>query len=211
MKVTKFVHSCLLVETPKLNILIDPGNYTWQSHLLVPDKLPRLDYIVVTHEHADHYHLPALKALSSRFPHVPIITNNDLAKKLASEGFKNPITSGSEESIVVFEAPHEPLPLGLANVLNVGIHIDDQLTYPGDSYELEHTRQILALPLTAPFASFKQAMNAIVKLKPKVVLPLHDWEWHKAARESRYGFAKELLKPHGIEFIELENSVSVEI
>lgn len=211
MRVTKFVHSCLLVEAPKLNVLIDPGNFTWESHLLHIEKLPTLDYVVISHEHPDHYHEPTLKKLSQIQPHATIITNDDLVAKIKDLKLPNPIHAGSDGDLIVFTADHETLPLNTPGVANIGLHISDKLTYPGDSYAFENSREILALPLTGPFASYKQALDVIAKLKPKVVLPLHDWEWHRSARQSRYQRAKELLKGHGIEFIELENAVSVEL
>src|SRR5438309_10103149 len=122
MRITKFVHSCLLVESAGHAVLIDPGNYTWDSHLLSVDKLPRLDYIVITHEHADHYHLPALLALRQKFPHATIVTNNDLPSKMSQAGIAGPIVTGSEDGIQVFETAHEPLPLNLPKVLNIGCH-----------------------------------------------------------------------------------------
>ena len=211
MKITKFVHSCLLVEAPEINVLIDPGNFTWDSRLLRVDKLPNLDYVVVTHEHPDHYDEHGLKVLSGHFPHAIIITNNDLAEKIATLQLPNTVHAGSDDSLVVFEAAHEPLPLNTPSVLNIGVHVVNKLTHAGDSFALENTREILALPLTGPFASYKRALDVIVKLKPKIVLPLHDWEWHKAARQNRYSRAKELLKSRNIEFIELENAEPVEL
>lgn len=211
IRVTKFVHSCLLVETPEINVLIDPGNFTWGSHLLQLNKLPALNSIVITHEHPDHYDEQGLARLSNHFPHATVITNGDLIDKIKTLKLPNPIHTGSDDNLVVFEAAHEPLPLDTPNVLNIGVHIADKLTHPGDSYAFEHTREVLALPLTGPFASYKQALDVIVKLKPKIVLPLHDWEWHKLARESRYSRAKELLEKHDIEFIELENAEPFDI
>ena len=206
MNITKIGHCCLLIKDNGKTILTDPGAWTSEQN-----SMTGIDMVLITHEHADHYDEQGLTKLSNRFPHTIIITNNDLAKKITALKLPNPIHTGSDDNLVVFEAEHEPLPLKLPNVLNIGVHIADKLTHPGDSYSFEHTRGILALPMTAPFASFKDAMDAIVKLKPKIVLPLHDWEWHKLARESRYNFAKELLKKHKIEFIELENAEPVEL
>lgn len=211
MRITKFVHSCLLVESPDHNALIDPGNFTWNSHLLHINSLPRLDHIVITHEHPDHYDEPGLRKLSHRFPRTTIITNKNLAEDIKKLGLSNPVHVGSDDNLVVFEATHEPLPLDTPQVVNIGVHIADKLTHPGDSYDFDHTREILALPLTGPFTSYKQALDVIVRLKPKIVLPLHDWEWHRSARENRYSRAKELLKKHQIEFIELENAMPVEL
>ncbi|HEX5395358.1 MAG TPA: MBL fold metallo-hydrolase [Candidatus Saccharimonadales bacterium] len=211
MRITKFVHSCLLVESPQTTVLIDAGNFTWSSRLLAVDKLPQLDAILYTHEHADHYDGHGLRKISRRFPHAAIITNEDLAEKIYELKLPNAIHAGSFENLKIFKAEHEPLPLGLPNVTNIGVHIADKLTHSGDSLALEHTREFLALPVAAPFASFRQALDTAVRLKPKAVIPLHDWEWHKEARQSRYALAKKLLGKHGIEFISLNNAEPVEI
>jgi L-ascorbate metabolism protein UlaG (beta-lactamase superfamily) len=211
MKITKYVHSCILVETSKSVVLFDPGGYSRDSHLLNVKKINSLDYIVITHEHPDHYNPEFLQTISGKFPHIPIITNNDLVEVIRELKLPNSVQSGSDDDLTVFEAAHEPLPMNAPNVLNIGVHIDDKFTNPGDSYDLQSTREVLALPITGPFASYKDALDAIVRLKPKIVLPIHDWEWHKSARLVRYDRAKKLLTPLGIEFIELENGETVEI
>lgn len=211
MKLTKFVHSCLLVEAGGFRALIDPGRFTYESHLIDVNKLEPLDYIILTHEHSDHYHEDFLCKLSNRFKHAAIITNDDLAEKIGKLKLPNPIQTGSDDNLVIFEAKHEPLPLDLPAVSNIGVHISDKLTHSGDSYDIKQSRELLALPITAPFASLREALETVAKLKPKAVLPMHDWEWHKQAREARYEMAKGLLNPHGIEFIELENGKTVEL
>src|SRR5581483_8448350 len=176
MRLTKFVHSCLLIEADNKNVLIDPGKFTYDSRLLNISRLPRLDYIVITHEHTDHYNEPLLRVLAQNFPHATIITNNDLITKLRKLKLPNQVEGGSDETLTVFEAAHEVLPLKLPNVMNIGIHIGDDITCPGDSFAFKHTRKVLALPLTGPWGSLKDALNFVVKLKPKVVIPVHDWE-----------------------------------
>jgi len=210
VKITKFVHSCLLVETPNQTVLIDPGNYSYESRLLRLAAMPNLDYIVITHEHPDHFHPPFLQEICAKFPYATIITNEDLAGKLAAEKLRNPVSTGSQEGIEVFPAAHEPLPLDLPSPAHIGVHIENFLTCPGDALDIK-SRDVLALPLTAPWGSVKMALDSAVKVKPKKVIPVHDWHWHKAAREAMYAMSKELLAPHGIEFIEIENAVPIEI
>jgi L-ascorbate metabolism protein UlaG (beta-lactamase superfamily) len=211
MKITKFVHSCLLVEWSRQAVLIDPGNYSWDSHILTVNKLPRLNYIVVTHEHPDHYYLPALRALRQKFPHAPIVTNNHLATKMPEEGVGGPFITGSEENLQVFEAPHEPPAWGLPTPLNIGVHVADYLTHPGDALQIQHSRDVLALPITAPFASLKESLDRITDIKPKIVIPLHDWPWHKKAREEYYEQTKKYLETKNIRFLPIENGITTEI
>lgn len=211
MRVTKFVHSCLLVETDEKTVLVDPGKYSWDSHLLPLGKLERLDFLVITHEHQDHYHPPFVQAIIQRFPHATIVTNGDLADKLKADNMGGHATTGSEEGLTVFTAEHEPLPMNRPVPSNIGVHIDDFLTHPGDALNISHTRQVLALPITAPWGSFKQSLEKVVELKPRMVVPIHDWHWHKEARQEMYSMAAQLLLPHGIKFTELENALPAEL
>ena len=59
MKITKFGHCCLLIETKGKRVLTDPGSYTVEAHSKITD----IDYLLFTHEHQDHYHLESLKVL----------------------------------------------------------------------------------------------------------------------------------------------------
>ncbi len=68
MKITKFVHSCLLVEAEGKVILVDPGDFSWGSGTFDIVKLNQLDKIVITHEHSDHFCEPFVKALAEKFP-----------------------------------------------------------------------------------------------------------------------------------------------
>ena len=212
MKITKFVHSCLLVETPEIRALIDPGRYSYESRLLNLARLKNLDYIVITHEHGDHYDVNFLRQISKHFPHAAIVTNNDLATKIANLHLQNKIQSGSDENLTVFEAEHEPLPLELPIPLNIGVHLKDKFTHPGDALDIKRSREILALPVSAPgWVNLRIALDAAIKLKPKKIIPVHDWHWHQKARREQYARVKEWLKPHKIEFIELENAEPVEL
>ena len=69
MKITKFVHACLLVEMPgpvNRTVLFDPGVFS--EEVLDADKLEHLDDIIITHVHSDHVSVPLLKILLAKFP-----------------------------------------------------------------------------------------------------------------------------------------------
>ena len=46
MKITKFIHSCLIVEIDDKKIIIDPGNYTYEEGVFKLDEFDRLDYLI---------------------------------------------------------------------------------------------------------------------------------------------------------------------
>ena len=85
MKISKHLHSCLLVEENGTTVLLDPGVFTYQENALDISKLSALDYILITHEHADHMHVPFLKDLLAKFPKAQIISNPSIEKILRAE------------------------------------------------------------------------------------------------------------------------------
>ena len=56
LSLTKFSHSCVLLEQTERVILFDPGDFSWSEGLIKNklDSLERLDYLILTHVHPDH-------------------------------------------------------------------------------------------------------------------------------------------------------------
>lgn len=207
LKVTKFVHACLLVETPGRVALFDPG--TLSTPNINIDNLARLDDIFITHEHADHKDIPFIKRLVAKFPSVRITTTAEVAKQLADEGIK--AASVPSNGIAFFDSPHESVKPLFASPEEVGIHYLDVLSHPGDSHSFRETKAILALPVAAPWGSTIKALNLALEFKPKHVLPIHDWHWRDEAREQTYNMFERILNEQGITFHKLETGQPIEI
>lgn len=73
MKITKFPQSCILVESRKTKLLIDPGTVKFDEKFLKSWK--KADAILVTHRHSDHINAVALEKLN-----VPIYSTKEVAK-----------------------------------------------------------------------------------------------------------------------------------
>ena len=208
MKVTKFVHSCLLVETPERVALFDPG--TMSEEALDIDKLERLDDIFITHEHADHISMDLVKKLVQKFPDVRITSTPSVVRQLDEQG----ITASDQPptGIEFFDAPHEDVaPLFGQPPEEIGIHYLGVLSDPGDSHSFNETKDILVLPITAPWGSTVKALNLALQLKPKYVLPIHDWHWNDQARQQTYAMFERILGENDIKFYKLETGVPVDI
>lgn len=207
MRITKFVHSCLLVEHDGLSVLIDPGVYSWPRIEL--DKLPDLDVLLISHVHTDHYCLEAVRGLRERFSGLPIVTNSEV-EALLERGkveLHTQVFSWCETS----DMGHPPVPWKDDDCLNTAFHLFDQLTFAGDSLELSETRPILALPITATWGSTAAAVELAVKLRPQIVIPIHDWHWHDAARTKVYSDVESVLTKHNIRFQPLNTGIPKEI
>lgn len=207
MKITKYVHSCLLVETPERTALFDPG--TFSEDVLDVDAINRLDDIIITHEHADHKSLPLIKLLVAKFPETRITTTRSVAKELEGEGI-NASTSPAKD-MEFFAAPHEGSPPFLTPPEEIGVHYLNFLSHPGDSHSFNETKAILALPVQAPWGSSVNAVNLSLKLKPRYILPIHDWHWQEAARAAMYDRFEQIFSEAGMTFFKLETGVPIQV
>ena len=176
MKITKFGHCCLLIEEKDLRILTDPGNYS-----VIGDDIKNIDIILISHEHADHIHIPALKKLIENNPKSRIITNKSVSKLLDTENIKYELVKDGQILdlkgfiIEALEGKHELIYKTLADIQNTGFFINNKLFYPGDSFhDPQKNVDILALPVAGPWCKISDAIDYALKIKPRVAFPIHD-------------------------------------
>lgn len=70
IKLTKLIHSTLLVEYKSQRILFDPGDYSIEQVKTLTD----IDLLIITHIHSDHLHIESVKVLTENNPSMHIIT-----------------------------------------------------------------------------------------------------------------------------------------
>lgn len=204
MKITKLGHSCLLVEMPDPEAraaLFDPGTL---SHIEV-DSLERLDDIIITHGHSDHFDLELVKRLAQKFPDVHITAPPEVVEVLNKESLA--ATSAASEGVEFFESPHEAIrPLYAYDPPEeLGVHYLGLLSHPGDSQSFTEAKEILALPVQGPWGSTVEAVRLGLELKPTYIIPIHDWHWSDAARSKLYDDMERVFEQAGITFVEAVN------
>lgn len=198
MHITKHVHSCLLVEDEGKTVLIDPGEYTAEENALDLDSINQLDYLLITHEHPDHCYVPLIKEIKAKFPNVKMISNASVAEILEKEGLE--VNNEGDDFISLKLVSHEYVFGNTTMPQNCLFTINKKLTHPGDSLSFDETAEILALPVQAPWGTITQAAQLAAKLKPKIVIPIHDWHWNQKAREGLYKRLEDYFKGLGIKF-----------
>ena len=175
MKITKFGHSCLLIEDGGIRVLIDPGNYCEKP------EVSGLDAILITHEHSDHCHPPFIKEILAENANAKVVTQSG-AGKILTENRIDWVEIKTGETIKIKNLPvtsfgethariHEEIPL----IKNTSFMVGERFFYPGDSlFAPEVEVEILALPVSAPWLKLEEAIEYARKVHPKIVFPVHD-------------------------------------
>lgn len=211
MKITKFGHSCLLVEEGEVRILLDPGSYSEGCK-----ELTSIDAIFITHEHGDHCDPESLKSLLSNNAGLVVYTNGGVGKKLEEAGIAYTLCEdGAVQdvkgvSVEAFGKQHAEIYSTMPRVANTGYLIGGRLFHPGDSFETIPSKpvEILALPVVAPWMKSAMAIDFAKTINPKVCFSIHD------------GFLKfggpfnalpeKILTSLGIQWMVLEDGKSME-
>ena len=215
MKITKYAHSCLLIEIDGAKILTDLGS--WNPE--IPD-VSDLNAILITHEHADHFDIEKLKMLLSKNLQAKVITHAAVGSKLQEVGIEYmPIESGERievggVSIESCGTDHAIIYGSSSPCRNTGYFIADTFYIPGDALHDTPSRrvEILALPTGGPWMKVSEAIDYAKSLKPKVVIPIHDAMYTVEVRSSSIPrWIGAPLEAEGIRFVNMGNNTSQEL
>lgn len=212
MRVTKHEHAALVLVESGHSLVIDPGSFT--SPL---DDVENLAGIVLTHEHPDHWTPDHLTRLLTAHPGTPIYGPEGVRQ--AAAGFD--VTTvhpgdrldlgpfhleffGGEHAVI-----HESIPV----IDNVGVLVNDQLYYPGDSYALPKHRKValLAAPVGAPWLKIGDAIDFVLDVKPERVFATHDMTLSAAGKQMGDARLTWAVEQNGGSFVDLKPGDSVDV
>jgi L-ascorbate metabolism protein UlaG (beta-lactamase superfamily) len=208
MHITKYIHSCLLIQDGNDNLLFDPGKFSFAEKKVRPGDFTNVLAIVLTHYHPDHIDEKALKTIIENNPGVEVLVNSEIHEKLAakeigSRVFETGTLTLGPFTLDAFDAPHEKL---LADSIpqNTAYIVNGILLHPGDSLSdklyAHRGIKILALPLMAPWATELQIYEFAVKMAPEMAVPIHDGFAKDFFLDSRYDNFEKFLKQENIQF-----------
>ncbi|MBC7631741.1 MBL fold metallo-hydrolase [Aeromicrobium sp.] len=179
MQITRFGHAAVLVEAADTRVLIDPGMFSLSEVFELED----LDAIVVTHQHPDHIDGQRAPALLERNPGAVLISDPHSATSLGF-GDWQPNADGLDThikgvTVCGVGAEHAVILPMIPRVANIGVLLaaegEPTLFHPGDSYEHAPPGvDILALPVSAPWAKVSETIDFITRVAPKTLFPIHD-------------------------------------
>jgi L-ascorbate metabolism protein UlaG (beta-lactamase superfamily) len=211
MKITKYGHSCLLIEEGGAKILIDPGAYSKGF-----EGVTGLGAVLITHQHADHLSAEHLAGLKAKNPEMKVYADEGSVGVL--DGGDMPVEavhSGEEFEVAgvavkVVGTDHAVIHPTIPGIPNVGYLVGKKFFYPGDNFtEPGEPVAVLAVPAGAPWLKISEAIDYMVAVHPEVAIPVHDAVL--AIPEMNYGLLKRFAEPVGIEVRVVPNGETTEV
>ncbi|MBF9223389.1 MBL fold metallo-hydrolase (plasmid) [Hymenobacter aerilatus] len=207
MRITKYIHSCLLFELDGQQILFDPGKFSFIEGLVHPEVFKDVSVIIITHNHPDHLDVAALQKIVA-LRQVIIISNREVATELKAHGLTVQIHEEGRLDLGVFQllalpVQHEaildsPLPQMTAWLVN------GKVLNPADSFANNLLPfagvEMLLLPVTAPFLTELVVADFALKMRPRQILPVHDGYLKPFFIQQRYENYGPYFEKHGIVF-----------
>ena len=207
MKISKYLHSCLVFELDGYKLLFDPGKFSFAEGLVKPEMFADVNGIIITHVHPDHLDVDILKQIID-LSGAAFYTNAQVGEVLVKAGIAHTIWIEGVYNLGPFKlqaisVKHE---LILDNPLPqmTGFIINDKVLHPVDSMEDNLLKykgiELLIMVTMAPFTNELRITDFADKLQPKQILPVHDGYAKDFFIEQRYTAYTKHFEKRGIKF-----------
>jgi len=170
MRLTKFAHACVRLESDGKSLVIDPGVYAEHA------AFHRMTDVLITHEHFDHVDAKRLVDLD-----LNIYAPAAVVEMLASEGIAaNPVEVGQSFTVAGFSVlavggRHAEIFDGMPDCANLGYIVNEDVYHPGDSFFVpDAPLRTLLLPAAAPWMKLGEAITFTRAVAPARAFPIHD-------------------------------------
>jgi len=212
MHVTKFEHATLSLRDAGKTVVIDPGSFTAPL-----TDLEDVVAIVLTHEHPDHWTPDHLDRLLKIHPGTPIYGPEGVAK--AAAGYDVTVVHPGDTveidpfRLEFFGGRHAVIHESIPVIDNVGVLVNDEFYYPGDSYAVPDGAKVrlLAAPVGAPWLKIGEAMDFVLAVAPRQAFGTHDMTLSVVGKDMGRARLRWAVEQGGGEFLALDPGDSTDL
>jgi L-ascorbate metabolism protein UlaG (beta-lactamase superfamily) len=212
MKLTKLEHAALIVDVAGRRLIIDPGSFTTAL-----TDTANTDAVVITHEHPDHWTAEQLDRILKLSPDAMIFGPAGVAAAAASY----PVTVVADgDSVGVgpfrlrfFGREHAVIHESIPVIDNVGVLVNDEVYYGGDSFTIPADIQVntLAVPANAPWLKISEVIDYVLAIKPRRSFPTHEMLLSQAGKDLSYTRIRFATEQNGGAFFPLAPNESLDL
>ena len=170
MKLTRFTHACVRLESDGRVLVIDPGTFS------EAESLDGASAVLITHEHADHVDVAKLSGRD-----IPIFAPAGVVEQLATDGISAQAVTASDTftaagfAVRAVGGEHAEIFGGMPGCANIGYIVDDNVYHPGDSFFVPDVPLLtLLVPAAGPWMKLAEAIEFVRAVKPARAIPIHD-------------------------------------
>jgi L-ascorbate metabolism protein UlaG (beta-lactamase superfamily) len=206
MLITKHVQSTVTVVAGDQSILIDPGTYNFEEGRYTYEDFDSVDILVVTHGHADHFDVDAVKSIVSRCA-CQILTVDEVAETLHEAGIDADVLNVGQQvdiGAIALTAVDTDHVIRGETVDAFGVLIDTpsgSLYHASDTMYLDEKpyADVVLVPINNRGVSMgiEDASRFIRDIGPQVAVPIHYDSPRDRGRVDPQEFA-DLLRESGI-------------
>jgi L-ascorbate metabolism protein UlaG (beta-lactamase superfamily) len=206
MRITKFGHACVRIESGDAVVVLDPGGFTDR------EAVQGATAVLITHEHADHYDPGNLRATDA-----PVFTIGAVAAKIRQDApdVAERLTEvapgqrmdvglpvrvvGEKHAVIHPELPHFDNSGYLLDVEGTLVfHPGDAVTVPPDQVDL------LLLPVSAPWLKISECIDYAREVGAKRSLAIHDAIYSEAGLGVADGHLQRFLGERDLGYVRLQ-------
>ncbi len=210
MRITKYEHATLQLALGDESVVIDPGVFL--SH---PD-ITGVVAIVITHEHTDHWTAEQVRRILEKNPDAKVFAPQGVADQ--ADGLEIEVVAPGDTvqagpfTFEFFGGQHAVIHESIPVIDNVGVLVNDELYYAGDSYAVPGVEVgTLAAPIGAPWLKIGEAMDYVLAVKPKRAFYVHDMTLSVAGKQMAAARLAWATEQGGGTFTELQPGETLDI
>lgn len=206
MRITKFGHACVRIESGDAVVVLDPGGFTDR------EAVQGATAVLITHEHPDHYDPGHLRATDAPVLTIAAVAAKiredapDVAERVSVVGPGDRLDAGIPVEVV--GEKHAVIHPELPHFDNSGYLLDVEGTavfHPGDALTVpEQEVDLLLLPVSAPWLKVSECIDFARDVGAQRSLAIHDAVYSEAGLAIADGHLQRFLGERGLGYVRLQ-------